>query len=85
MAILLHQILNGVEWRRFRLIGDARDARLEEVSLAPVLSCQLVTEVRDREVIRPDLAVGARDRLILWTLPSVLNVVPPARKEKKWT
>jgi hypothetical protein len=59
MTILLHQVLDCVEWRRLFSLSVTRDAGLHEVCSVQHFWLELIAESFHREIISPDLTIGS--------------------------
>ena len=65
MAVLLHEILDGIERRDVRCVALTGNTGLGEMGAITESGVELLAEVDDGEVIGPDFTAGAGKHLIL--------------------
>jgi hypothetical protein len=65
MAVHLHEVGNGIEWRSLGRVRFTANADLHEVCAIAMVPCELRAELVDGEVVGPDRTVGAGEHFFL--------------------
>lgn len=79
MAVHLHEILNGVEWRVLESIRISADTGLHEMCSVAVRGIKLLAKVNNGEVVGPYYAVSTSKHFIFcWSSSVTLLLIEAA-------